>query len=453
MFGGISNMVVNHVTLTSNQVRVDIATADSAGQRPPKGRTRRMDQSHEALLGRASSGQGEAAGTGCAGRDGRSRVDNRHKIAPGNQRGGVDKSRGGWQLIAGVVVMLVALVVVGRLQGRNLGGDAAGPAGTTRVTGGSAHGTAASGLVVAGRVALPGQPLAVVVGEGAVWVLLEGALLRVDPDRHRVTGSVELGAPAGDLTVGPLAVGAGAVWVGTGDGARVTARVDPVSLRVTARFGGQVAVVARGVLWSSCCRRGDKAMGFGRVDARTLHPYPPLVVTDASGRRHPVGRFAVGDGAVWTQAPEQERVWRVPLAGGRARAIAVSGFGYGLAADERAAWVLSGTSDPGIQPDRTGRLRRLDRRIGAVTITTPLPDLAANLAVGPVLGDGAVWLAGPYTRLQQGGGILLRVDPASGRVAGWFWSLLGFRQDVLAAGPRGVWVATAVPELLHVVPA
>jgi hypothetical protein len=182
--------------------------------------------------------------------------------------------------------MLVALVVVGRLQGRNLGGDAAGPAGTTRVTAGSADGTAASGLVVAGRVALPGQPVAVVVGEGAVWVLLEGALLRVDADHHRVAGRVELGAPAGDMTVGPLAVGAGAVWVGTGDGARVTARVDPVSLRVTVRFGGQVAVVARGGLWSSCCPRGDKAMGFGRVDARTRRPHPPLVVTDASGRRH-----------------------------------------------------------------------------------------------------------------------------------------------------------------------
>jgi hypothetical protein len=164
--------------------------------------------------------------------------------------------------------------------------------------------------------------------------------------------------------------------------------------------------------------RGDKAMGVGRVDARTLRPRPPLVVTDASGRRHPVGRFAVGGGAVWTQVPEQERVWRVPLAGGQARAIGVSGFGYGLAADGRAAWVLSGASDPGIAPDRTGRLRRLDRRTGAVTATTPLPDLAANLAVGPVVGDGAVWLAGPSTRLQQGGGILLWVDPASGRLPG-----------------------------------
>jgi outer membrane protein assembly factor BamB len=241
--------------------------------------------------------------------------------------------------------------------------------------------------------------------------------------------------------------------VGNGQ-ATVTARVDPVHLRVTARFDHYVVAVAHGVLWSYCCRRGDKPMGFSRIDARTLRPRPPLVVTDALGRRQPVGRLAVGADAVWTQATEDGRVWRVPLAGGSARAVArLSGLAYGLAADEGAVWVLSGTGDPGNQSDRTGRLRRLDQRTGTVTATTPLPDLAASLAVGPILGGGALWLAGPSTRLQDGGGILVRVDPASGRVTGWFRQPLGFAQDVLAAGRRGAWVGTAVPELLHVVPA
>jgi hypothetical protein len=353
-----------------------------------------------------------------------------------------------WLVAAGVVLMLVALVVVGRLQGRNLPeGDAAGSQPTTSTVRIDAA-PVASGLVVAGRVVLPGPAAAVAVGEDAVWVLLaQGTLLRVDPDRHRVTGRLELGAPTG-----PLAVGAGAVWVGNGQ-ATVTARVDPVRLRVTARFGGYVLAVAHGVLWSYCCRRGYKPMGFSRIDARTLRPRPPLVVTDALGRRQPVGRLAVGTDAVWTQTPEDERLWRVPLAGGPARAVRVPGTGYGLAADAGAAWVLSGSGDPGDQSDRTGRLRRLDPRTGEVTVTTPLPDLAVGLAAGPVLGGGAVWLAGPYTRLQDGGGILLRVGPASGRVTGWLRSPLGFAQDVLAADPRGAWVGTAVPELLHLVPA
>jgi hypothetical protein len=374
----------------------------------------------------------------------------------------VNASRRNWRLVAGVVAMLLALVVVGRLQGSNLPGSDAGVPRATSTTVGDAT-PVASGLAVAGRLALPGQPAAVAVGEGAVWVPLEeGTLLRVDPDRHQVTGRLELGAPSGgmplgpwDVRVGPLAVGAGAVWVGARRGT-VTVRVDPVRLRVTARFGGNAVVVAHGVLWSYCCRRGDKVMGFGRVDSRTLRARPPLVVTDAAGRRQPVGALAVGADAVWTLPLEGGRLWRVPLEGGPARALPVAGFSYRLAVDDGAVWVLSGIAEPGSEPDRTGRLRRLDQRSGAVTATTPLPDIdigRGNVAVGLAHGDGAVWVAGPYARGSEGGGILLRVDPASRRVAGWLHNPRWAFQDVLADGPRGAWVATTAPALLHMVAA
>jgi hypothetical protein len=365
----------------------------------------------------------------------------------------VDVPRRGWPLVAGVVVMLLALVVVGRLQGGNLPeGDAERSQPTTGTVPTDAapvaSGEVASGLAVAGRVALPGPAAAVAVGEDAVWVLLErGILLRVDPDLHRVTGRLELGAPTG-----PLAVGAGAVWVGNGQ-ATMTARVDPVHLRVTARLGGYVVAVAHGVLWSYCCRRGYQPMGFGRIDARTLRPRPPLVITDTSGRRQPVGRLVVGTDAVWTWTPEDQRLWRVPLGGGPARPVRVPGHAYGLAADEDAAWVLSGSGDPGDQSDRTGRLQRLDQRTGKVTATTSLPDLAPSRAAGPVVGGGAVWLGGPHSGGLHDNGILLRVAPGSGRVAGWLRGPPWLVQDVLAAGPRGAWVATAGPELLEVVPA
>ena len=325
-------------------------------------------------------------------------VENQHKHRIGGV--GVDVPRRGWPLVAGVVVMLLALVVVGRLQGGNLPGVDAGGSQPTTSTVPTDATPIASGLAVAGRVALSGHPAAVAVGEDAVWVLQEhGTLLRVDPDRHRVTGRLELGAPTG-----PLAVGAGAVWVGNGQ-ATMTARIDPVRLRVTARFGGLVVAVAHGVLWSYCCRRDYKATGFSRIDTRTLRPRPPLVVTDASGRRQPVGRLAVGTDAVWTQTPEDQRLWR------------------------------------------------LDPRTGTVTATTPLPDLAPSRAVGPVVGGGAVWLGGPYSGGLDDSGILVRVDPGSGRVVGWLRGPPWLVQDVLAAGPRGVWVATAGPALLDVVPA
>jgi hypothetical protein len=368
----------------------------------------------------------------------------------------VNASRREWRLATAVVLVLVALVVVGRLQGGNLGAGDGASSPTTRGTVGTNDAPVASGLAVAGRVALPGQPAAVAVGEGAVWVLLEqGTLLRIDPDRHQVTGSLELAATTGGVTTGPLAVGAGAVWVGTGSHGTATARVDPASLRVTARFGGHVVTAARGVLWSYCCPRGDKGTGFGRVDARTLRPRPPLLVTSAARGHPPVGWFAVGTDAVWMTVFEDHRVWRVPLAGGPAHAVLwVSGFPYRLAADNGAVWLLSGTGQPGSGRDRSGRLRRLDQRTGEVTATTPLPDLDVGRVdpeVGLAVGDGAVWVAGPYSRGLHAGGILLRVDPASGRVAGWLRDPLWFFQEVLAAGPRGVWVGTAAPELLHVV--
>jgi hypothetical protein len=93
----------------------------------------------------------------------------------------VNAPRRDWQLVvAAVVLTLLALVVVG--QGRNLGAGDAGPSRSTRGTVATDATPVASGLTVAGRMALPGPAVFVAVGEGAVWVLLEqGTLLRVDP--------------------------------------------------------------------------------------------------------------------------------------------------------------------------------------------------------------------------------------------------------------------------------
>jgi hypothetical protein len=78
---------------------------------------------------------------------------------------------------------------------------------------------------VAGRVALPGPAAAVAVGEGAVWVLLErGSLLRVDPDRHQVTGRLELGATSGGMPMGPWDVRVGPLAGGPARALRVPVR-------------------------------------------------------------------------------------------------------------------------------------------------------------------------------------------------------------------------------------
>jgi hypothetical protein len=94
----------------------------------------------------------------------------------------VNPARRDWRLIAGVVVMLLALVVAGRLQGQKLVAGDAGGSRSARGTSAAGDRPVAAGLALAGRMALPGPAAAVAVGEGAVWVLLQqGTLLRVDP--------------------------------------------------------------------------------------------------------------------------------------------------------------------------------------------------------------------------------------------------------------------------------
>jgi hypothetical protein len=94
--------------------------------------TRRKHSDHPArhLSRRWSVGFDEAMRWGRGRRDGRFRVENQHKHRIGGV--GVDVPRRDWRLVAGVVVVLLALVVVGRLQGGKLpGGDAEAPRATS----------------------------------------------------------------------------------------------------------------------------------------------------------------------------------------------------------------------------------------------------------------------------------------------------------------------------------
>jgi hypothetical protein len=112
------------------------------------------------------------------------------------------------RLAAGVALALVVLAVAGRLQRRGVGTGRTGSSVPTRATG-SVAGTSASGLSLTGRVRLPGRPAAVAVGEGGVWVLLEqrNTLLRVDPTRDQVTGSVALAPPGSGQVFGLVTAG------------------------------------------------------------------------------------------------------------------------------------------------------------------------------------------------------------------------------------------------------
>jgi hypothetical protein len=128
------------------------------------------------------------------------------------------------------------------------------------------------------------------IGAGAVWVIGDPAdrrLWRIDPAKHRITATVELGFPPGGV-----AVGGGAVWITDMLGDRLV-RVDPATNRIVAiipvgRGALRVAFGAGGVWVTNAIEHT-----VTRVDPRTNRVVATMPVA-ASPQA-----VAVGGGSVW----------------------------------------------------------------------------------------------------------------------------------------------------------
>jgi streptogramin lyase len=127
-------------------------------------------------------------------------------------------------------------------------------------------------------------------GEGAVWVIGDAAdrrLWRIDPVRHRITATIGLQFPPGDV-----AAGGGAVWVTDELGDRLV-RIDPRTNRVERRIpvgrGASGVAFGRGSVWVASAIDHTVA----RVDPATNRVVATIPV--AAGARS----VAVGEGSVW----------------------------------------------------------------------------------------------------------------------------------------------------------
>jgi hypothetical protein len=154
--------------------------------------------------------------------------------------------------------------------------------------------------------ALDREPRAVVVGEGAVWVLGAGKrdyqVLRVDPDTGRVTARTRFPSSS---RVTSLDVGLGAVWVVSSSRAMLY-RIHPRSAAVTGRTDlGQRAglpEVQFGAVWVSVSDAGGVTL---LVDPRTLDVVRALSCC-APGKQDDVDAF----GSDWTSDWPSGRVVR-----------------------------------------------------------------------------------------------------------------------------------------------
>jgi YVTN family beta-propeller protein len=114
-------------------------------------------------------------------------------------------------------------------------------------------------------IAVPGGPLGIAAGGGAIWVVTfwSQELVRIDPETRRVLGRIPIGA-------GPLdvAVGGGAVWVTNRD-ERTVSRIDPTTNEVTQTI--QLTAAPRGV-----------RVAHGRVWVTTQRCGSPVIPCESS---------------------------------------------------------------------------------------------------------------------------------------------------------------------------
>ncbi len=205
-----------------------------------------------------------------------------------------------------------------------------------------------------------------------------------------------------DRSAAPLAVGHGAVWVGTATG---VAEIDPVSLETRGNVAIELSVVAVATgpagVW---ILSGSQQSSFGGVADTQLPPYH-LTLIDAVTRRVkretdlPFRSSERGNAAVRLSASQDgawvalgEHVVHVDSATGSTMSVKLGGYVIGnIAADAKGLWIATA----GGMTNETGRAQvlRVDRSKGIVTV---VPGIEEGFMWSIAAADDAAWLIEMY---------------------------------------------------------
>jgi DNA-binding beta-propeller fold protein YncE len=219
-------------------------------------------------------------------------------------------------------------------------------------------------------------PSLIAAGEGAVWTLFPFTGLRYDPAAGSISDPWNASGDNYDSAAWSLsfpldiAVGAGAVWVGTQD--RIVP-LDPETGAVRGRLDEAATylrwvAVGDGAVWAA-----SSSGHVARIDPATNTVTRTTKVSDA------LDGIAVGEGAVWAMNAYDDSVLRIDPASGRAAGtVRVGRVPTALAAGAGAVWVAS---------ERDGTVARIDPAtfdVKTIDVGGRPTDVAAGL--------GGVWV-------------------------------------------------------------
>jgi YVTN family beta-propeller protein len=252
----------------------------------------------------------------------------------------------------------------------------------------------------------------IAIEPAGLWItdVRRSVALRIDPGFRSVSNSVRIAPYAPSvMTGGPVAIGAGGVWVSNGLSSIV--RIDPRSARVSARIDvgndPEAIAVGEGSIWVADSEDNTAT----RIDPRTNAVVGSTPLADAPSA------VAVAPGSVWVADAGADQVQRLDPASGEVVAtIPVGRRPTALAISDGSLWVVNSGS---------GSISRIDLAMNRVTSTVRLGQAPDGIAVS----HGRLWVSidastPPETAPGgQGRGalrMLVTADPGGGDPALYF---------------------------------
>jgi len=273
---------------------------------------------------------------------------------------------------------------------------------------------------IVGEVPVGSKPGPVAKGAGSIWVgnLHDRTITRISLVRRIRTATISLN----DRTPTGLGFGAGALWVAHGLRGQLS-RVDPRSNRVVKTIGVADPGSSRGTL---AVGAGSVWVAFGDSTFARVNPKPLRIAGATFAGDSPAG-VVVGAGSVWVVNSGDATVSRFSPrsyeGGAIGRPIRVGRKPGGITYGEGAVWVTDTADD-------------------AVTRIDPFTNFTSTIRVGAgptavTAGGGLVWVA------NTAGRSISRIDPVSNEVTGTI--KIGSAPAGIVFDGGSVWVAVQAP--------